>query len=209
LGIIIALFFLIIVAAALGGGGDETAGGGGGGGADAGGNAGQQAQEERAAEEQPNEGQGQGQEQGNEGEQQGQGPARIGQEVVVGDAAYTVTNARRAQVLRDPSGFDDPVEGNFVLVDFTVENQGNEPMSVSDIGLYVYDNQNRQFEIEADIPLGAIPEDRDLFLIDRINPGLFQNVRVVFSVPPDAQGFEMEVSSGLFATETRRIALGF
>jgi hypothetical protein len=129
--------------------------------------------------------------------------------VVVGDAAYTVTKAWRETELRDPSGFDDLVQGNFVLVDFTVENRGDEPMSVSDIGLYVYDDQGRQYETETDIPLGAIPENKDLFLLDRINPGLSPDVRVVFSVPQDAKGFEMEVSSGFFATETRRIALGF
>jgi hypothetical protein len=184
LGLVALLVLVFIVAAALGGGGDETAGGGGGGG--------QQAQ---------GGGQGQG--------QKGQAPASIGEEVVVGDSAYTVMRAWQETELRDPSGFDDPVQGNFVLVDFTVENRGDEPISVSDIGLYLYDDQGRQFETETDIPLGAIPEDKDLFLLDRINPGLSQDVRVVFSVPPDAKGFEMEVSSGLFAAETRRIALGF
>jgi hypothetical protein len=120
-----------------------------------------------------------------------------------------VTRAWRETELRDPSGFEEPMQGNFVLVDFTVENRGEEPMSVSDIGLYVYDSQGREFETEAEVPFGAIPENRDLFLMDRINPGLTQDVRVVFTVPPDAKGFEMEVSSGLFAAETRRIALGF
>ncbi len=147
------------------------------------------------------------------GGQQDQGqkkaPAGIGEEVVVGDAAYTVTRAWRETELRDPSGFEEPVQGNFVMVDFTVENMGEEPMSVSDIGLYVYDGQGREFETESDVPFGAIPENKDLFLLDRINPGLSQEARVVFSVPPDAKGFEMEVSSGLFASETRRISLGF
>jgi hypothetical protein len=101
------------------------------------------------------------------------------------------------------------VQGNFIVVDFTVENRGDEPMSVSDLGLYVYDDQGRQFETETDIPLGYIPENKDLFLLDRINPGLSQDVRVVFSVPPEAQGLVLEVSSGFFASETRRIALGF
>ncbi len=202
-----ALVLLIIVAAALGGG-DETAGG-----ADAGG---QQAQEEPVQpEEQPKEGRGQDQgggqdqQQRDEGQQPKQGPASIGEEVVVGDAAYTVTNARPETRLADPDGFSDPLEGNFIVVDFTVENRGDDPMSVSDIGLYVYDAQDREFETESDVPSGYIPEDRDLFLIDRLNPGLSQNVRVVFSIPPDAQGFEMEVSSGgFFDTETRRITLG-
>ncbi len=143
------------------------------------------------------------------GQGEGQAPASIGEEVVVGDTAYTVTNAQQETRLEDPSGFERPMTGNFLVVDFTVENRGDEPVSVSDIGLYVYDEQGRQFETEADVPLGYIPENKDLFLLDRINPGLNQDVRVVFSVPPDSQGYEMEVSSGLFATETRRISLGF
>lgn len=199
LGIIVLIFLIGILGAALGGGGDETAGGGGGG-ANAGGNGGQQNENQgRNA--------GQGQEQG-DGGQQAQGPARMGEEVVVGDIAYTVTNARQETVLEDPSGFDEPLEGNFIIVDFTVENRGSEPISVSDVGLYVYDSQGREFETETEVPLGYIPEDRDLFLMDRLNPGLSQNVRTVFTVPPDAQGFEMEVSSGLFGAETRRIDLG-
>lgn len=204
LAIIGLLFVLIIVAAALGGGGDETAGGGGGG---------QQDQEPVQAEQNQaqnqDQGQAQRQNQAQDQAQREQGPARIGQTVVVGDAAYTVTRAWRETELRDPSGFEEPMQGNFVLVDFTVENRGEEPMSVSDIGLYVYDSQGREFETEAEVPFGAIPENRDLYLIDRINPGLSQDVRVVFTVPPDAKGFEMEVSSGFFATETRRIDLGF
>jgi hypothetical protein len=50
-------------------------------------------------------------------------------------------------------------------------------------------------------------EDRLEKKIDRINPGRSQDIRVVFSVPPDARGLKMEMSSGLFATETWRIAL--
>jgi hypothetical protein len=139
----------------------------------------------------------------------GQAPASIGEKVVVGDSAYTVTNAQQETRLESPNGFDRPMTGNFLVVDFTVENLGDEPMTVSDIGLYVYDDQDRQFETETDVPLGYIPESKDLYLLDRINPGLSQSVRVVFSVPPDSQGYEMEVSSGMLASETRRISLGF
>jgi hypothetical protein len=57
--------------------------------------------------------------------------------------------------------------------------------------------------------LGKPDTDRAEKKIDRINPGLSQDIRVVFLVPPDARGLKMEVSSGLSATETRRIALGF
>lgn len=169
--------------ALLSGGGGETGGGNGGGG-----------------EEAQDSGQGEG--------GGGPDPASVGEEVPVGDAVYTVTKVGQETKLVDPSGFDDPVEGNFLIVDFTVENRGDEPMSVSDLGLYVYDDQDRQFETETEVPLGYIPENKDLFLLDRINPGLSQEVQVVFSVPPDSKNFEMEVSSGLFDTEPKRIALG-
>jgi hypothetical protein len=134
------------------GGGDETAGG----------NGDQQAKKESIEpEEQPNEEQDQGgrqgQEQGDGGQQPKQGPASVGEVVVVGDAAYTVTNARPETRLADPDGFADPLEGNFIVVDFTVENRGNEPMSVSDIGLYVYDAQDRQFETESEASSGTSP----------------------------------------------------
>ena len=57
--------------------------------------------------------------------------------------------------------------------------------------------------------MGKPDTDRAEKKIDRINPGLSEDIRVVFSVPPDARGLKMEVSSSLSATETRRIALGF
>ena len=202
LGIIVLLVLLSIIGTALGGGGDETAGGGGGNGQAQ--NQGADQQQDQQQEQAQNQGQDQQQDEG----QGGQAPASIGESVIVGDVAYTVTRAIQETRLEDPSGFSEPLEGNFVVVDFTVENLGDEPMSVSDIGLYIYDSQGRQFETEQDVPFGYIPENKDLFLIDRVNPGLSQEVRVVFSVPPDATGLELEVASGFFATETRRIALG-
>jgi zinc-ribbon domain/Domain of unknown function (DUF4352) len=132
LAIVGLLFVLAIVAAALGGGGDETAG-------DGGGEGGQQAQETDQGQQNQPQGQDEAQDQGQDQGQETR-PARIGQTVVIGDAAYRVTRAWRETELRDPSGFKEPMQGNFVLVDFTVENRGEEPMSVSDLGLYVYDS---------------------------------------------------------------------
>jgi hypothetical protein len=201
--VIIGLFVVVIIlAAALSGGGDESAGGGGN----------EQAQNQGQGQNQApqrDQAQNQGQKQRRDQGQGARGPASIGERVVVGDIAYTVTRAIQETRLEDPSGFDRPRQGNFVVVDFTVENLGEDPISVTDIGLYIYDDQGRQYETETDVPFGYIPENKDLFLLDRINPGLSQNVRVVFTVPPDARGLELEVSSGFFATETRRIALGF
>ncbi len=75
--------------------------------------------------------------------------------------------------LEYPSGYDDPMEGNCILVDCTFGKRRDKLKSVSCIGLYIYNAKDRWFETEIDIPLGYTYENRGLFLLDRINPGLY------------------------------------
>jgi hypothetical protein len=132
----------------------------------------------------------------------------IGEEVRVGDVSYTVTNARKATQLRDTYGIDPPKRGNFVVVDFIFSNNGNEPVNMSDVGLYVYDGEGRQYETDSDM-FGYIPENKDIFLLERVNPGMSREAQVIYSVPPDASGFQLEVTSGFWQSEVARIKLGF
>jgi hypothetical protein len=132
----------------------------------------------------------------------------IGDQVKVGDVSYKVTSARQATQLRDPFGVEPPMKGNFILVTFIFTNSGDDPATVSDIGMYLYDSQGREFETDTDAAF-YLPQDKSLYLLDRVNPGLSQEVQTVYSVPPDARGFELEVTSGFWATETARIKLGF
>ena len=132
----------------------------------------------------------------------------MGEDVKVGDVAYNLTSAEQVTQLKDPYGLEPPMEGNFIVVSFVFTNNGDEPASVSDIGMYLYDDQGRQFETDTDAAF-FLPEDKSLYLLDRVNPGLSKEIQTVYSVPPDAKGFELEVSSGFWQTETARIALGF
>ncbi len=97
----------------------------------------------------------------------------------------------------------------FIVVSFTVTNSGDNPTTVSDdLGMYLYDSQRRrQYETDADAGL-YLPQETSIFLIDHVNPGLTRDVQTVYSVPLDAEGFELEVTSGLFASETTRINIG-
>jgi hypothetical protein len=131
----------------------------------------------------------------------------VGEEVQVGDVAYTVTKARPTQELTDRYGISPPKTGNFIVVNFLFANKGEGPVNVSGIGMYLYDSQGRQFETESDT-FGYIPEDKDIFLLDRINPGMSREAQVIYSVPPDASGFELEVTSGFWQSEVARISLG-
>jgi biotin carboxyl carrier protein len=143
--------------------------------------------------------------QANEGQNKSYG---IGDAVPVGDVSYRVTGAKRVRQLPDPYRIDSPMKGNFILITFVFTNNGNEAANVSDIGLYLYDSQNREFETDTDAAMN-LPQDKSIFLLDRVNPGLSRTVQTVYSVPPDAKGFELEVTSGFWATESARISLGF
>lgn len=193
-----------------GGGNGGTAGGGGGDGDVAGGgNQVQQEQKEQPAQEQQQPAQEKEQpaqgEQANEGQNKSYG---IGDTVPVGDVSYRVTGAKRVRQLPDPYRIDPPMKGNFILITFVFTNNGNDPANVSDIGLYLYDSQNREYETDTDATMN-LPQDKSIFLLDRVNPGLSRTVQTVYSVPPDAKGFELEVTSGFWATESARISLGF
>jgi uncharacterized protein DUF4352 len=142
------------------------------------------------------------------GQNSGSKTYRVGQEVRVGDLSYTVTKAQRKTQLRDTYGIEPPLKRNFIVVDFVFPNNGDEPVTASDIGLYIYDSKGHQFETDTDASLGYIPEQKNILLLDRINPGLSKEFRVVYTVPPDAKGFEVEVTSGLLASDTARIDLG-
>jgi hypothetical protein len=45
--------------------------------------------------------------------------------------------------LEDPSAYDDPMEGNFILVDCTFGNRRDNLKSVSYIGIYAYNAKDR------------------------------------------------------------------
>jgi len=143
--------------------------------------------------------------QANEGQKESYG---IGDTVPVGDVSYKVTGARQVRQLPDPYRIDPPMKGNFILITFVFTNNGNDPANVSDIGLYLYDSQNREYETDTDATMN-LPQDKSIFLLDRVNPGLSRTVQTVYSVPPNAKGFELEVTSGFWATESARIRLGF
>lgn len=211
-GSLVVLLFLVVgcsvIVANLGGGGDTASNNPPAGGQDQ-----QGANEQQAADEQPQAVEEEPQAQEEEPAPQEDNGTQtkdygIGDKVNVGDVSYTVTNAEAVTTLRDPLKFDPPLKGNYIVITFTFANNGSEPATVSDLGMYLYDSQGSEYETDTDAAL-YLPDDKSLFMLDRVNPGLSQEVQTVYAVPPDAGGFELEVTSGFFATETARIKMGF
>jgi hypothetical protein len=136
--------------------------------------------------------------------------AAIGDTVRVGDAEWTVTNARRAKVLRQKGfgSFGDAKQGNFVIVGFTFTNQSNEAVTLDTISLPLHDSQGRVYEADTDT-FGYIPAEKDIFLT-QVNPGVTQEGAVIYTVAPDASGFTLHAGDlEFFGADEAKIALGF
>jgi hypothetical protein len=76
------------------------------------------------------------------------------------------------------------------------------------MGLYLYHSRDRPFETETDAAMN-LPQDKSIFVLGRVKPGLSPTVQTMYSCPPDGRGSELEVTSGFLATEFARIKLGF
>jgi hypothetical protein len=136
--------------------------------------------------------------------------ATIGDTVRVGDAEWTVTNARRAKVLRQ-EGFGscgDTKQGNFVIVGFRFTNQSNEAVTLDTISLPLHDSQGRVYEADTDT-FGYIPAEKDIFLT-QVNPGVTQEGAVIYTVAPNASGFTLHAGDlEFFGADEAKITLGF
>ena len=136
--------------------------------------------------------------------------AVIGQSVEVDEATWVVTNARQATQLNDQfGGITPPKQGNFVIVDFRFRNDSNEAKTLHPGALKLIDEDGREFDPDTDT-FSYIPPEENLFL-EQVNPGVTKDAEVIFSVAPDASGFNLQLrGTSLFSlAEPEEVALGF
>lgn len=125
----------------------------------------------------------------------------IGDRVVVGDIAYTVTNVRAVGSVGD-YGMVEIADGVFLMVELEVENLGDETKTLSSSYVKAIDSQGRTFEYDNDAWIYL----EDSLLLKQIQPGLPTKGETIFDVP-EGESFFIEVSSGLWG-ENKLIAVG-
>jgi hypothetical protein len=194
LGIFGLLVVLIIVVAAFGGGSDETAGGGGGGGGGGG-------QQDQQAQGQRDEGQ-----QGQAQEQRGPELYLVGETAKVGNVEWRLTDAYYTTQLK--SNFGTQKRGNFVVVDFTFTNNRDEEVTLDpELHMTLKDSMGRELGTDSDA-FEFVPTRLNIFL-EPVNPGISQDGRVVYEVPPDAEGFTLTIDDvELMEDKSARYELG-
>jgi hypothetical protein len=180
-GVGVLLVFLVIVVAALGGGGGDVA----------------------QQQEQPRQEQAQNQDQRQQQGQQEQQPRpqsgyTVGQTATVENVKWTVTDAFVTELLR--SGFGTQKRGRFVVVDFTFTNNRPEEVTLDpELHMILRDDQGREFGTDFDA-WEFVPSDLNIFL-EPVNPGISQDGRVIYEVPPDATGFTLTLDDVEFASD--------
>ncbi len=188
LGIIGLFFFLGILGAIVGGGG------GGGNGAGGGKVAEKPKQERKAAQQAQPENKEQPQK--NEEKPQAEKEPKpkpqysVGQTAQVANVEWKVADAYLTNQLR--SNFGTQKQGRFVVVNFTFTNNRNEEVTLDpELHMILKDSRGREFGTDVDA-WEFMPTNLNIFL-EPVNPGLSKTGRVVYQVPPDAEGFALKL----------------
>jgi len=131
----------------------------------------------------------------------------IGQTATVADASWVVTSAQPRTQLRSQFGTQSK-QGNFVVVDFTFTNNGDESKTLTQNIITLYDSSGRKSSADTDT-FSYISNEKNIFL-DQVNPGVSKDGEVIFSVAPDASGFVLELrNTSFFKSDKAYVDLGF
>jgi hypothetical protein len=134
----------------------------------------------------------------------------IGEPATAGDIQWTVTGAERVgELIREgpTPKLTKTEQGSFVTVDFDFTNNGDSSASLSGNSLTLIDSEGRESRHKSDAS-AYIPEERKV-LLESVNPGITRQGRVIFEVPPDSSGFQLQLGdTRAFGNETS-VDLGF
>lgn len=137
-------------------------------------------------------------------------PVAIGEPAVAGDVQWTVTSAERVgELVREgpTPKLTKTEQGSFVTVDFDFTNNGSDPVTLNNASVTLLDGGGRESNPKSDAST-YIPEDRRIFL-EGVNPGITRPGRVIFEVPPDASGFQLQVGDTKPFGDDALVDLGF
>lgn len=128
----------------------------------------------------------------------------LGETVEVGNVSWTINSVQESTELR---ALGEKKQGNFVTVELTFINNGDEAVTLDSASLAIIDDQNRTFDTDTDASL-YVPTNRDLFL-NQVNPGVTFQGTTIFNIAPDAKGLILQAGdTEMFSDENAYVDLG-
>ncbi len=132
--------------------------------------------------------------------------------MVAGDLAWTVTDAHEKGELHTYTFPQDAVPGSYVSLAFTAENVSEEPVTLTQETIVLFDSEGNEFLPEADRNNGFVVPEKNLLFTESglLEPGQTKEGRVNFEVLRDSSGFEARLGdTDPTAGEERYVDLGF
>lgn len=144
----------------------------------------------------------------------------IGETMTAGELAWTVDTARQTTEVKGFALPPDPLRGNLVVVDFTVKNISEGPVTLTPESLVLVDEAGRESPPAASVNSEyVVPEYAILFNERRLlDPGeekkgkVIYDLKVPFGVDPsaDLSGFQLQLGDGDPTVEEEEyVDLGF
>ena len=123
------------------------------------------------------------------------GITKIGTRFVLGDLAYTVHGYRTTSVIGDPDLLGARAEpgATFVIVDFTIENNGTESDTVVTDDFTLFDSKGRKFTSSSDATTALLSQDGQDFMLSELQPGIPHRTKTAFKVPKSSLGGRLEL----------------
>ena len=124
-------------------------------------------------------------------EQGEQSAAAIGETVTAGDVSWTVTDAFTEAELSTYTFPPRTTPGNYVSIIFTVENISEEPVTLNEDSITLFDQAGNEYLPEPDRNSTYIEPEKNLLFDESslIEPGVTKEGRVNFGVLENSSGF--------------------
>jgi hypothetical protein len=123
--------------------------------------------------------------------QQAEQAAAVGQTVTAGDVTWTVTDASQETELRSYTFPANTIPGNYVSMDFTVENVSEEPVTLTGDTIALFDASGTEYRPQPDRNSTFVRPELNIVFNERslLKPGETKEGRVNFEVLPGSSGF--------------------
>ena len=138
--------------------------------------------------------------------------AEIGETVTTGDISWTVTDANQESELRRYTYPPKSEPGDYVIIDFTVENGSDQPVTLSGEEITLVDSEGNDYEPEANRNDAFVQHEKNILLTDagRLKPGETKEGPVNYHVLPSSSGFKAMIrSTDPNAPDEKDVDLGF
>jgi hypothetical protein len=118
---------------------------------------------------------------------------KVGDAVPVDKFTYTVNKVSNKKKIGDEF-MNKTTEGTFLVINVSIKN-GDKEARMMDTSLFkLKDANGTEYDPFAE---GDMYVNKDPLFLSNVNPGLTKKANVVFELPTDAKGLQLEVSSGM------------